>query len=61
MNPLQFDRVDDIVDLTLLNEASDVHNHHSRYGSGAIYVSMAPILRPYPSVLAIPLPHSSIF
>lgn len=39
MNPPKFDRVDDIADLTFLNEASVVHNLRLRYGSGAIYVS----------------------
>lgn len=39
MNPPKFDRVDDIADLTFLNEASVVHNLRLRFGSGAIYVS----------------------
>jgi myosin heavy subunit len=39
MNPPKFDRVEDIADLTYLNEASVVHNLRLRYGSGAIYVS----------------------
>ena len=43
MNPPKFDRVEDIADLTFLNEASVVHNLRLRYGSGAIYVS-APFL-----------------
>ena len=38
MNPPKFDRVEDIADLTFLNEASVVHNLRLRYGSGAIYV-----------------------
>ncbi|KAK7014166.1 myosin II heavy chain [Favolaschia claudopus] len=37
MNPPKFDRVDDIADLTFLNEASVVHNLRLRFGSGAIY------------------------
>ncbi|KAF7288155.1 Myosin II heavy chain [Mycena chlorophos] len=32
-----FDRVEDIADLTFLNEASVVHNLRLRFGSGAIY------------------------
>lgn len=40
MNPPKFDRVDDIADLTYLNEASVVHNLRLRYGSGAIYVRL---------------------
>lgn len=39
MNPPQFDGVDDIADLTHLNEASVVNNLRQRYGSGSIYVS----------------------
>ena len=42
MNPPKFDRVDDIADLTFLNEASVVHNLRLRYGSGSIYVSERP-------------------
>ncbi|KZS87343.1 hypothetical protein SISNIDRAFT_303444 [Sistotremastrum niveocremeum HHB9708] len=37
MNPPKFDRVDDIADLTYLNEASVVHNLRLRYTSGDIY------------------------
>ncbi|KAF5310181.1 hypothetical protein D9619_010457 [Psilocybe cf. subviscida] len=37
MNPPQFDRVEDIADLTFLNEASVVHNLRLRYLSTAIY------------------------
>jgi myosin protein heavy chain len=44
MNPPKFDRVDDIADLTFLNEASVVHNLRLRYGSGAIYVRLFDIL-----------------
>ena len=46
MNPPKFDRVDDIADLTFLNEASVVHNLRLRYGSGAIYVSLLPTFKP---------------
>ncbi|KIM43657.1 hypothetical protein M413DRAFT_385702 [Hebeloma cylindrosporum] len=42
MNPPKFDRVEDIADLTFLNEASVVHNLRLRYGSGAIYVRRTP-------------------
>lgn len=38
MNPPKFDRVDDIADLTFLNEASVVHNLRLRFGAGSIYV-----------------------
>jgi myosin heavy subunit len=46
MNPPKFDRVEDIADLTFLNEASVVHNLRLRYGSGAIYVRRAPAMPP---------------
>lgn len=39
MNPPQFDGVEDIAELTHLNEASVVNNLRSRYGAGSIYVS----------------------
>ncbi len=39
MNPPQFDGVEDIADLTHLNEASVVSNLRMRYGAGSIYVS----------------------
>lgn len=38
MNPPKFDRVDDIADLTFLNEASVVNNLRLRFGAGSIYV-----------------------
>lgn len=38
MNPPQFDGVEDIADLTHLNEASVVSNLKQRYGAGSIYV-----------------------
>lgn len=39
MNPPQFDNVEDIAELTHLNEASVVNDLRQRYGSGSIYVS----------------------
>ena len=38
MNPIKFDKVEDIADLTFLNEASVVHNLRQRYFSSLIYV-----------------------
>ena len=38
MNPPQFDGVDDIADLTHLNEASVINNLKTRYGAANIYV-----------------------
>jgi myosin heavy chain 9/10/11/14 len=40
MNPPKFDRVDDMADLTYLNEASVVHNLRLHYEPGDIYVSV---------------------
>jgi hypothetical protein len=40
MNPPQFDGVEDIADLTHLNEASVINNLKMRYGAGDIYVSI---------------------
>jgi myosin protein heavy chain len=53
MNPPKFDRVEDIADLTFLNEASVVHNLRLRYGSGAIYVC------PIPTTLFPPILNAS--
>ena len=39
VNPAKFDKADDMAELTHLNEASVVHNLHSRYQSDLIYVS----------------------
>jgi myosin heavy subunit len=39
MNPPKFDKVEDMADLTHLNEASVVHNLRLRYLSDMIYVS----------------------
>lgn len=39
MNPPKFDKVEDMSELTFLNEASVLHNIKDRYYSGLIYVS----------------------
>lgn len=39
MNPPKYDKVEDMADLTCLNEASVLHNIKDRYYSGLIYVS----------------------
>ena len=39
MNPPKFDKVEDMAELTCLNEASVLHNLKSRYYSNLIYVS----------------------
>lgn len=41
MNPPKFTKVEDMADLTCLNEASVLHNIADRYYSGLIYVSHA--------------------
>lgn len=40
MNPPKFDKVEDMAELTCLNEASVLHNLKERYYSGLIYVSL---------------------
>lgn len=39
MNPPKFSKVEDMAELTCLNEASVLHNLKERYFSGLIYVS----------------------
>ena len=39
MNPPKFEKVEDMADLTCLNEASVLHNLKERYFSSLIYVS----------------------
>ena len=39
MNPAKFDKAEDMAELTHLNEASVVHNLHTRYQADLIYVS----------------------
>jgi len=39
MNPPKYDKVEDMAELTCLNEASVLHNLKERYFSGLIYVS----------------------
>lgn len=41
MNPPKFDKVEDMAELTCLNEASVLHNIKDRYYSGLIYVSFS--------------------
>lgn len=42
MNPPKFSKVEDMAELTCLNEASVLHNLKERYYSGLIYVSGCP-------------------
>lgn len=46
MNPPKFDKVEDMSELTCLNEACVLHNLKDRYYSGLIYVSRTEIRRP---------------
>jgi len=39
MNPPKFEKIDDMANLTYLNEASVLYNLRARYGAGLIYVS----------------------
>ncbi|KAF2984750.1 hypothetical protein EK904_002316 [Melospiza melodia maxima] len=48
MNPPKFSKVEDMAELTCLNEASVLHNLKDRYYSGLIYL---PPPRPYIKVL----------
>lgn len=45
MNPPKFDKVEDMAELTCLNEASVLHNIKDRYYSGLIYVSITTSLK----------------
>lgn len=45
MNPPKFDKVEDMAELTCLNEASVLHNIKDRYYSGLIYVSISSSIR----------------
>jgi len=47
MNPPKFEKIDDMANLTYLNEASVLHNLRSRYNAGLIYVSRSQIIRRY--------------
>ena len=44
MNPPKFEKLEDMANLTYLNEAAVLHNLKSRYVSGFIYVSNRQIL-----------------
>lgn len=46
MNPPKFDKVEDMAELTCLNEASVLHNIKERYYSGLIYVSTGHLPHP---------------
>lgn len=48
MNPPRFSKVEDMADLTCLNEASVLHNLRERYYSGLIYVSVSLLARVVP-------------
>ena len=43
MNPPKFSKVEDMAELTCLNEASVLHNLKERYYSGLIYVSITSV------------------
>jgi len=41
MNPPKFEKIEDMANMTYLNEASVLYNLRSRYCGGFIYVSTA--------------------
>lgn len=43
MNPPKFEKVEDMADLTYLNDASVLHNLKQRYNAKLIYVSCVSI------------------
>lgn len=53
MNPPKFDKVEDMAELTCLNEASVLHNIKDRYYSGLIYVSLYYISRTHNQMLGV--------
>lgn len=53
MNPPKFDKVEDMAELTCLNEASVLHNIKDRYYSGLIYVSMIIITDKSPNMIEL--------
>lgn len=40
MNPPKYEKIEDMANLTYLNEASVLHNLRTRYAAGMIYVSI---------------------
>lgn len=48
MNPPKFSKVEDMAELTCLNEASVLHNLRERYFSGLIYVSRPKHMQRFP-------------
>ncbi|KAL1130759.1 hypothetical protein AAG570_012000 [Ranatra chinensis] len=59
MNPPKFDKVEDMAELTCLNEASVLHNIKDRYYSGLIYVSITFRLC-YTSFSPLPSPRGAV-
>ena len=45
MNPTKFEKIEDMANMTYLNEASVLNNLRGRYTSGYIYVSALFIIR----------------
>ena len=44
MNPPKFEKIEDMANLTYLNEASVLYNLRARYSNGFIYVSIRTML-----------------
>jgi len=47
VNPPKFERVEDMADLTHLNDAAVLHNLKQRYAMKLIYVSLEVNLKPF--------------
>jgi len=60
MNPPKFEKIEDMANLTYLNEASVLYNLRSRYSAGLIYVSHCYVaLIPSSQVVLETITHSS--
>ena len=61
MNPPKFDKVEDMAELTYLNEASVIHNMRLRYFSNLIYVIMLEMKFNHDSKLKFIKTYSGLF
>lgn len=59
VNPAKFDKADDMAELTHLNEASVVHNLHTRYQADLIYVGLLLCGEVMTLIVDRPIPASS--
>ncbi len=61
MNPPKFNKVEDMAELTCLNEASVLHNLKERYYSGLIYVSLGGYMSSCDGTMDLHLQRISLF